>query len=292
VKVAPVAVAISTLDRPDALARCLESLARGTEVPAEVVVVDQSDDRTAEAVVASATGRLAGVRHIAGTERGLARGQNESVRAGTQPLVAVLDDDCVASPDWIATVARTLVDVDVVAGRVLPLEGAPGLEPVSSRTSTVRREFRWRAIPWDVGSGNNFALRREWFERIGGCDERLGPGSPARGGVDMDLFYRLVRAGAVTRYEPDLVVYHERKPRSERLARRGAYGHGMAAACGIWLRSGDRYAWRVLAAWLGLRSRLLASALRHRRWVAAWEEVLVLGGTGRGLVHGLRAARS
>lgn len=287
----PVTVAITTLDRPDALARCLRSLAGGTSLPAEVVVVDQSSAKTAEPVVAEAAD-LPLKRYVSDERTGLGRGQNLAVRNASQPLVAVLDDDCVADPGWVEAAERLLGELELVGGRVLALpDDRPGVVPVSLRTSEQRREFRGRVAPWDLGSGNNFVFRRDWFERVGGCDERLGPGSPGRGGVDMDLFYRLLRAGARGRYEPDLLVYHEQKRPEGRQSRRGAYGFGMAAACVLWLREGrDRYALRVLGQWLGMRTRLLAAALRHGRWRSAHEELLVLGGTARGAVHGLLLA--
>jgi GT2 family glycosyltransferase len=287
--VVQVSVAICTLGRP-ALARCLRSLAAGSARPVEVVVVDQSPNASARPVTEGLEG-LPNVRHVAHTPTGLGAGQNEAVRRTSSPIVAVLDDDCVADEQWIAQVARLLAPgsaLDVVGGRVLPLdEGRADVYPVASRTSTTARGFRDRVRPWDVGSGNNFALRREWFNRIGGCNERLGPGSSGRGAVDVDLFYRLLRAGARVRYEPDLLVYHEQKTRSERLARRVPYGYGMGAACATWLRQRDWYAVRVLGAWVALRTRLLAGALRRRRWISAWEEMLVLGGTARGLARGL-----
>jgi len=292
--ISPVTVAITTLDRPDALARCLRSLAEGSALPAEVVVVDQSRERTAEPVVAGAGG-LPAARYLSDERTGLGRGQNLAVSAATQPAVAVLDDDCVANRRWVETVDRLLDHdgLDLVGGRVLPLaDSRPGVVPVSSRTSERRLELRWPTPPWDLGSGNNFACRREWFMRIGGCDERLGPGSPGRGGVDMDLFYRLLRAGARARYEPDLVVHHEQQQPEGRLTRRGAYGFGMAAACALWMREGrDRQALRILGAWIAMRGRLLAVAVRHRRWRSVREELLVLGGTARGVVHGLSVAR-
>jgi hypothetical protein len=63
----------------------------------------------------------------------------------------------------------------------------------------------------------------------------------------------------------------------------------MAAATALWLRQGDRFAWTILGRWLRLRVSLLARALARGRWVAAHEELLVLGGTFRGLVGGLLA---
>ena len=292
IPVVPVSVAISTLDRPDALARCLRSLADGTALPAEVVVVDQSPGETARQAVDAAQG-LPRVVHVPQRRTGLSLGQNEAVARTTSAVVAVLDDDCVADPGWVEAVSRVLGDerpVDVVGGRVLPLEdGGAGLA-VSSRTGTERLSFDRRDRPWDVGSGNNFAFRRAWFERVGGCDPRLGPGSPGRGACDIDLFYRLMRAGARAAYEPELLVLHERATRGQRLARRVPYGFGMGSACAIWLRERDGRALRVLANWLGLRIGRIVSSLRERNWLGVWEEALVLGGTARGLLHGLRVA--
>jgi GT2 family glycosyltransferase len=293
--VVPVAVAISTLDRPDALARCLESLAAGSALPAEVVVVDQSADESARPVVDAANG-LPDVIYVPQELTGLSVGQNAAVARSTCPVVAVLDDDCRADGRWVEIVHRVLDDdrpVDVVGGRVLPLDAdRPGLHPVSSRTSMEPRIFDRRDRPWDVGSGNNFALRRAWFDRVGGCDARLGPGSPGRGACDVDLFYRLMRAGARAAYDPELLVLHERATRAQRLARRVPYGFGMGAACAIWLRDRDRVAWRVLANWLSLRAQRAAAAVRGRSWLGVWEETLVIVGTARGILYGLRVGEA
>lgn len=286
--VVAVSVAVSTLGRPAALARCLRSLLDGLALPDEVVVVDQAGDGRAAAVIEELGGALR-IEYVRDDERGLGRSQNLAVAHARNERVAVLDDDCVADAGWLVTMSRTLDEVDVAAGRVLPLGAdAPDLVPVASRTSTVRRDFDRRALPWDVGSGNNFAFAREWYERIGGCDERLGPGSRGRGAVDLDLFYRFVRAGARVRYEPDAVVYHERKPRSERLERRIPYGYGMGACCTLWLRDGDRRGLGVLGAWVRMRGSYLARAIVRRRWTTAHEEALVLVGTLRGIGYGLR----
>ena len=286
-----ISVAISTLDRPESLGRCLDALLAGQALPAEIVVVDQAADRRAEEVLS--VRRSPGgpdLVYLRQPKRGLGASQNLAVTTARQPIVAVTDDDCIPDPTWLAVIEKVFKAPDapdVLTGRALPLppEGER-TEPVSSRVSAKRRDFRGRALPWEVGSGNNFALRREWFDRIGGCDERLGPGAPVRGGVDMDLFYRLLRAGARARYEPDSLVFHERQTRAARLARRPMYGRGMGACCALWLRQGDHYALRVLAGWLALRTGRLGRDLLKGYGKGIYEELLVLGGTVRGLWQG------
>ncbi len=49
--VLPITVAISALDRPDALGRCLQSILYGSSLPSEIVVVDQGEDCRAGDVI-------------------------------------------------------------------------------------------------------------------------------------------------------------------------------------------------------------------------------------------------
>jgi GT2 family glycosyltransferase len=204
----------------------------------------------------------------------------------------VTDDDCEPTPNWVAKIEQAFASpnsIDAVTGRVLPLgPETVGTYAVSSRTSTQQIEFKGKANPWYVGSGNNFAVRREGLECMGGNDERLGPGSPGQGGVDMDLFYRLLRAGARIRYEPELLVYHARTSKAGRISRRIPYGFGMGACCTLWLRQKDPYALRVLLSWFFLRTSRLFEGLLRRQWMRVYEEGLVLLGTLKGLVHGMK----
>lgn len=285
-----ITVAISTRERPEALKRCLEALAAGQRLPAEIVVVDQSRDRRTADLLAGC--RLAPVElvYIPQASSGLGKAQNLAFATARCPVIAVIDDDCVPQEDWIATIEQAFAaegGVDVLTGRILPLGPAePGLYPVALRTSTQRVTFGPSAMPWEIGSGNNFVARRSLLERIGGNDERLGPGSPGQGGVDMDLFYRLLRAGGRIRYEPDLVVYHEQVDRAGRMARRSPYGYGMGACSVLWLRQGDRNALRVLGRWFLMRLERLAQAVRPWDGLRVREELQVLRGTLSGLKYG------
>jgi GT2 family glycosyltransferase len=291
---AGVAVAISTRNRADALGRCLDSLWSGERRPDQIVIVDQSDDEATALLVRQRQGAGMPILYAPQRPAGLGASQNLAFAMAHHEIVAVIDDDCVADTRWLALIASGLAeraDLDGITGRVLPLpaEGDRTM-PVSSRTSEVRREFAVTALPWDVGSGNNFALRRSAFLRIDGCDERLGPGSPMQGGVDMDLFYRLIRAGSRILYDPAVVVYHERATRAQHRARRPMYGRGMGAAIAFWHRGGDRSAASVLVAWGRLRGHQMRQAAARRDWGSVRDEITMLASTVRGLVQGWRLA--
>lgn len=295
--VVPITVAVATRNRPAALARCLDALLAGDALPAEILVVDQSDGQETEAVVmersASSPIPVVYVRHA---RRGLSASRNVAVARTRYPRIAFTDDDCVPDPGWIAAIHRTFAETpapDAVTGRVLPLgPEAPGLYPVSTRSAAEAAVFGGKVEPWRVGTGGNLAVTRSWFERIGLYDERLGAGSPGGGGEDMDLLYRLLRAGARIRYEPDVLIFHERQTKARRLATRSSYGRGIGVFCSLWLRRRDAYALYLLYRWTANRLRLLATALRARRWAGVYEEYLMLSGTLRGVLHGLLAQPS
>jgi GT2 family glycosyltransferase len=290
---ASVTVAISTMHRADALGRCLDSIWRGTLRPREIVVVDQSTDDATERLIGERIAAGLPVRYRRAAARGLGASQNVAVSLAATELVAITDDDCVVDARWLESLAgafETTPPVDLVGGAVhaLPAEG-DRTWPVSLRTSSAPLDLRGYAPPWRVGSGNNFAVRRATYLALGGCDERLGPGSPGKGGVDTDLFYRFLRSGARVRYEPRAVVYHERQRYEDRLARRPLYGHGVGAGVAFRLRERDAMAVRLLLDWGVLRLSMLGRAATRRDWRALREELVMLGSTVHGFVHALRA---
>ncbi len=285
-------VAVSTRDRIGGLARCVDGVLAGSILPAELVVIDQSEgDGTATML----EGRHWPVplRYARRPPTGLSASRNAALATATAVALAVTDDDCVPDPDWVATLAATF-DADLglaaVTGRVLPL-GPPvaGRHAVSSRTSGVAREFGGRVSPWLVGTGANFAVRRSAALAVGGYDERLGVGSRGGAGEDLDLQDRLLAQGGRIRYEPGALVYHERQEWGRRLASRTSYGRGVGACCGLRLRRRDLFAVPMLTSWVGLRGRVLATGLLARRPAALHEEWLVLRGTLSGLAYGFRA---
>jgi GT2 family glycosyltransferase len=291
-RVAAVTAAVAACDRPDGVARCLDGLLAGELLPAELIVVDQSRDDAVEKVVRRVGRTDIAVRYVRQPRTGLSDSRNAAVAHASQPVVAFTDDDCVPHPRWLLAVSTAFAAPDgpeALTGRVLPLgEERPGTFVVSPRAGTERIDFRGRTIPWRVGTGGNFAARREWLERIGPFDSRLGAGSPGKAAEDADLLYRLLLAGATVRYDPDAIVYHERQTEAQRLASRAGYGFGIGAFCGLWLRRGDWYAARLMLGWVGLQAGLLVKAgLRGNRFLAR-QRRLSLGGGVRGLAYGLR----
>jgi O-antigen biosynthesis protein len=291
-RVADLSVTIATLDRPESLMRCLNSLLSGAVLPGEVIVVDQSRSDATQTMVEQRERSAVPIIYIRQHARGLSVSRNLALTQVSHPIVAVIDDDCVPDTQWVAAIERAFsssVVPDAVTGRVFPLgPEIHGTYVVAARESPLLRDFSGKALPWLIGSGNNFAVKRHLLANIGGCDERLGVGSPGKAAEDIDLFYRLLRAGARIRYEPKAIVYHQRQSKIQRMASRWSYGYGTGAFCTIWLRSGDLYALRILGHWLCWQARDFVVAAGHRQWLEAYQKWLSLKGTAGGMVYGLR----
>lgn len=286
-------VAIAACDRPDGVVRCLRGVLEGTILPAELIVVDQSRDDA----VAQALGRIESpvpVRQIRMPRLGLSASRNAAWRAATRPTVAFTDDDCVPDAAWVGTIWGALAaDAGLAAasGSVQPLgEERAGTYVVSPRRAAERRDYVGRQVPWAVGTGGNFAARREWLERLGGFDERLGAGAPGRAAEDADLIYRLLGQGARIRYEPAAVVYHERQTAAQRLSSRYGYGYGIGAFCALAARGPDLFPVRLLGGYLAAQAGGLLRAAARRDWFLARQRVLALRGCAGGVLYGLRAS--
>ena len=124
-----VVICIPTYRRPNYLRRCLQSVsALATDRSVRVVVADNDPERQEGIEVCDAL-RRDGFRFpiatVLVTERGIAPNRNalvtEAIRDPDAALIAMIDDDEWAEPDWLSELLRTQTayDADIVGGPVL-----------------------------------------------------------------------------------------------------------------------------------------------------------------------------
>jgi GT2 family glycosyltransferase len=231
VNAARLTVAICTHDRPEQLARAVESVLHQRPAPAEIVVIDNapSDQRSHTLL----TERFPTVRYIEEPVPGLDFARNRAVASACHDVIVFLDDDAVAAPGWAEAVARVFEADDRVAvctGRVEPLQvGTPGERLFEANggfsRGTVRIELPTDAarplhghsaplIAWalSVGSGCSYGVRRSIALALGGFDEALDLGAALPGGGDHDFLWRSLQAGYRVVYEPAALAWHEHRP--------------------------------------------------------------------------------
>jgi GT2 family glycosyltransferase len=229
---AQLTVAICTRDRPQLLRRALHSLLAQSAPPAEILVVDNapSDAATRELVRAE----FPTVRYVEEPVPGLDFARNRALGEAAQNVVAFLDDDAVADPDWARAVADVFADrpqAGACFGRIDPLNLTGEAERAFEQNggfafARVSRRLwlpaqgaelmggRWApAIAWAItaGSGCNMAVRRSAAVGLGGFDEALDMGPALPGGGDTDMLWRMLDAGLEVACEPGARVRHEHR---------------------------------------------------------------------------------
>ena len=267
-----VSIAICTHDRTDGLLRCLTSIARMRDGSShggrlvEVLVVDNapSTPATRDAV----TG-MPGVRYVLERKTGLDFARNCAWQSATGDVVAYLDDDVVVDAGWLDGMMRALAnnpDASAITGLVLPYTLADEAHVLFEKRGGFRRGFlplRWRGREHSYdriyplgsgifGAGANMAIRRDVLAALGGFDEALDTGAPLPGGGDLDIFYRVLRAGHALVYEPGMAVRHEHRSSVDGLRRQYyTWGLGFFAFLGkVWeAEPGERAKIRLLAKW-------------------------------------------
>jgi GT2 family glycosyltransferase len=288
------AVVVPTRDRGPQLHRLLDELAAQTDRDFDVVVVDQSD--RADPYLESG-GRGNGRFHlIRDSGSGATRARNIGMRSVGSDWIAYLDDDCLPERDWAAQLRAALTthpEAEMVVGDIGASE-APSADcypvavfPVTEQTLVHGRWSR----PWRVGYSACVAIRRAALERLGGWDERFGPGSgdfPASD--DMDLNYRFTRSGGTVYLTPHVRARHEQwRTPEELLSLYRGYSRAWGGLVMKQLRTGDPLGAVLIAA--GRIKGILGvalSAVRDRSGfglrLALWE----LRGFARGLALGSR----
>jgi glycosyltransferase involved in cell wall biosynthesis len=184
------------------IGRTLEGALRQTYPLDEIVVIDDgSTDRTREIASRYPVRILNHDRN-----RGLAAARNTGFRSARNELVASLDADCAAEPDWLERLVARLDDPKVA--------GAGGRLEEAHLASLADR-WRQAHLPEDWGNavvvnppflfGANGLHRKSVMEEVGGYDEITWL---AGCGEDKDMSRNLRTRGYNLVYDPAALVKH------------------------------------------------------------------------------------
>jgi GT2 family glycosyltransferase len=227
-----VSVVVPTIDRPDALRRCLGDLVQQSYPEFEILVVDNAPGQSgAHAVVSTIDAGSRTVRYLVESRRGASRARNLGLHEAQGEIVAFVDGDVRVDRSWLAAIATTMrmrvdggVLVSCVTGAILPadletqaqlwMEEWGGYSKGFERRIFDLREHRTGSplYPFAAGafgSGANMSFRTSELRRLGGFDVALGGATPSRSGEDLASFLDVVSSGRTLAYEPGAIVWHE-----------------------------------------------------------------------------------
>lgn len=270
-----VSVVIGTVGRPS-LRQTVQAVLDQTYPSVEVVVVDNApgSGRVDSALEGLVDPRCRVLREPI---RGVSAARNTGVRNARGEVVAFTDDDAEPDAGWIEALVNVYSTdtegiVSAVTGRVVGVDvetpeqrwfedsgmfdkGGESLvwifDPNRSfdpRLGSVGTAPLFPYTAGEMGSGNNMSFRRTAFLALNGFDELIGPGTPTKGGEDLELFRRAILQGGAIVYSPQAVVgHHHRATNDELREQMFGYGSGMSAILTKLLFDGGAPAMNMLA---------------------------------------------
>lgn len=207
-------IVIPSHHRGDMLRRCLATVVRHAPEDAEVLVVDDASPGGSATAVAREFG---GVRVLPLPRRsGFCRAANAGINASRGDIVELLNDDTEVAPGWARAALTHFQDTRVGAvaplvlfwpdGRIIDsagdryfLGGIAGKRGHGHGAATESGPAR----PVFGASASSGFFRRAALDRVGAFPESFGSYFE-----DVDLAFRLQRAGYRTIFEPQARVLH------------------------------------------------------------------------------------
>lgn len=304
-----VAICAFSLQRWPALGRAMESVLRQSRSPDEIILVIDHNATLLEKCQA----QWPECRVLASVgSPGLSGARNTALDNGRGDLIAFLDDDAVAEPEWLASLEACYADDRVVAagGVVIPAWA-------TARPRWFPAEFDWvvgcshSGMPTTRAAvrnliGANMSFRRSDLWRSGGFRDGLGRiGALPMGCEETEACIRVQREkpGVQVIYEPLAAVHHsvptDRMSVSYFVSRCEAEGRSKAMVASfvgsqLGLSSERSYTSRVLPAAVGryLRQGAAGEVAGLLKAAAVVVGLLVTtAGYVRGRIAGLRMAR-
>lgn len=154
-----VSIVIPVYNDEDHLKRCLRFIAKQTDKPDEVIIVDNNSTDGSAAVAK----QFDFVRVISESQQGVLHARNTGFNAAKGDVIGRIDADTQLGKNWVKRVRSifTQTDIDAVSGPV-------GYHDAPGKRLTLFAEKKLRKLAWRVGTrddavflfGSNMAVRR------------------------------------------------------------------------------------------------------------------------------------
>ncbi len=205
-----ISVVIPTYNRLDTLEHVIPTLL-AQDLPRdrfELLVCDsRSVDGTAE-YLARVAAENPNVRHLPGSYSGRAAARNAGIAAARGDIVLFNDSDILASPDLLSQHLRRHRERGGIAVVGWEVQVKDLADYARKRDRPEERGHLHpparKRLSWLYFLTGNASVRRDDLQRVGGFDESF----TGYGHEDLELGYRLAKAGLEVVYEPGAINYH------------------------------------------------------------------------------------
>ena len=216
-----VSVIICTYNRLSLLKLCIASIA-DMKTPAEdfeILVIDNnSSDGTGEFCKGLDTFYPNhNWRYIVETNQGIAFARTRGAKEAAGNLIAYIDDDCLADPNWLNEIINFYdknPEVMSTGGKIIPKYLAPVADwfgkyfwGLVGNYDLGNKVFQMKGARYP--SGANMHFRKTAFEKYGYFDGNLGrSGKSLMAGEEKAMYLKLIGANEKVYYLPQVIVHH------------------------------------------------------------------------------------
>ena len=198
-----ISVIIPHLNQPDFLQECLASLDAQTlpRSDFEIIVVDNGSAQLPFAVI----DRHQPAKLLQESRPGPGMARNRGAEEAAAPILAFIDADCRAHPDWLKNAVATIKAAEehiILGGDVQIWKSRDGkVSPTEAYESIFAYRFKLYIEEHGFSGTGNLVVRRTDFEKV-------GPFAGIQVAEDIDWGRRALQAGCKFRYAPEMIVYH------------------------------------------------------------------------------------
>jgi len=222
-----ISVVVPTFNRKRLLAECLDSLLcqKTPGVYCEIIVVDDGSTDGTDLFFRGGADHRGNIRYVRQERRGPAAARNNGVEHCRGRIIAFIDDDCLACPDWLQGMFRAHSadpDAAAVGGYTLPETGgiAQDVSQFLSNSSIEAATSRGREPVFFPTC--NVSIKKEVF-----AFDKFDAAFPFPAGEDLEFFWRLHKKKFKLVFEPGIRVIHRRAPGLAGFCRQAyLYGRG------------------------------------------------------------------
>lgn len=215
-----VSVVIATHNRANHLTKALNSLFHQTlcKNKFEVFVIDNASTDETSGVVEKFSGLFTFIKYHYEAIPGANNARNIGWRNARGKYVAFMDDDAVASSDWLETIVNSFENINpkpgIIGGKVIPIWEDTKPNWIKGKLLTALSVVDYGEEPRVLNDNEylfsvNMAFQGSLLERFGGFDNALGRTGKALTSNDEILIAKKIRAaGYQFYYHPQASVQH------------------------------------------------------------------------------------
>lgn len=186
----------------------------------ELIIVDNSPDHAAAERFGTAFQKHKNLTYIVETTPGISNARNVGMQRASAEIVAFLDDDAIAKPDWLRQLLKAYDEVgDIVTaagGKVSPIWSVPRPSWLGDSRLGLVSVVDWGGSMRPIGAnewlaGANLSVRKSVFDQSAGFNDGLG----RKGGEgtmlsneEIQFIEWMQRQGGTVLYVPQAEVDH------------------------------------------------------------------------------------